>query len=63
MKCNVSQRTLSITQTILSEVSFSSLKQRTDSVLIKTAVGGMDVLMSYSYSIAMRTDQMMITEF
>lgn len=53
---------MSITQTILPKVSFTSLNQRTASLLIKTAVGGMDVVMSYSYSVAVRTDQMTITK-
>ena len=51
---------MSITQTILPEVSFTSLNQRAVSLLIKTAVGGMDIVMSYSYSVVMRTDEMMI---
>lgn len=51
---------MSITQTILPEVSFTSLNQRAVSLLIKTAVGGMDIVMSYSYSVDMRTDQKMI---
>lgn len=51
---------MSITQTILPEVSFTSLNQRAVSLLIKTAVGGMDIVMYYSYSVDMRTDQIMI---
>lgn len=51
---------MSITQTILPEVSFTSLNQRADSLLIKTAVGGMDIVMSYSYNVDIRTDQTMI---
>lgn len=51
---------MSITQTILPEVSFTSLNQRADSLLIKTAVGGTDIVMSYSYNVDIRTDQTMI---
>lgn len=51
---------MSITQTILPEVSFTSLNQRADSLLIKTAVGGMDIVMSYSYNVDIRTDRTMI---
>lgn len=51
---------MSIIQAILLEVSFTSLNHRAGSLLIKTAVGGMGVVMSYSCSVDMRTDQMMI---
>lgn len=51
---------MSITQTILPEVSFTSLNQRADSLLIKTAVGGTDIVMSYSYNVDIRTDRTMI---
>lgn len=50
---------MSITQTILPEVSFTSLNQRAVSLLIKTAVGGMDIVTSYSFSVDVRTDQIM----
>jgi len=51
---------MSITQTILPEVSFTSLNQRAVSLLIKTAVGGMAKVMSYSYSVDIKNDKAII---
>lgn len=48
---------MSITQTILPEVSFTSLNQSAVSLLIKTAVGGMAKVMSYSYSVGIKNNK------
>lgn len=48
---------MSITQTILPEVSFTSLNQRAVSLLIKTAVGGMAKVMSCSYSVNIKNNK------